>query len=520
MIKLKINDKQVEVATGTTILDAAAAVGVAIPTMCFLKSYAPSTSCMVCVVQVKGKASLIPACGAVALDGMEVETDSEQVQIARKRAIELLLSDHVGDCVGPCQVGCPANMDIALMIAQIAAADFDGAIKTVKSDIALPAILGRICPAPCEKACRRAGYDQAVSICLLKRYVADLDMESSASYIPECKPATGKRVAVIGAGPAGLAAAYYLKQAGHECVVFDDHKKAGGMLRYGVTQDILSEEVLDTEIALIEKIGVEFRLNCRVNKDVSFAELRAEFDAVFIATGVSGQGNEFPAVEMKGDSIKADRKTHATGIEGVFAGGDVTGKRQLAVRAVADGKEAATAIDQYLSGTEVTGPVKRFNSRMGKCDPDELDTFVKQASEQVRLLQEEKGDGFTPVQALAEAKRCLHCHCRKPNDCKLRDLADRFTAKASKYKSKRRLFQQFCEHDDVIYEPGKCIDCGLCLQVTKQQNEELGLAFAGRGFDVRPVVPFDGTIRNALKTAGNKCAKTCPTGALSLRKDC
>ena len=519
MIKLTINDKQVQVKQGTTILDAAAKVGVAIPTMCFLKDYAPSTSCMVCVVEVKGKASLVPACGAVALDGMEVLTESEQVLIARKRAIELLLSDHVGDCVGPCQIGCPANMDIALMIEQIAAGDFTGAIKTVKKDIALPAVLGRICPAPCEKACRRAGYDQAVSICLLKRYVADLDLESSTPYMPDCKPSTGKRVAIIGAGPAGLAAAYYLKQAGHECVIFDDRKKAGGMLRYGVTRDVLSEQVLDAEISLIEKTGVEFRLGCRVNRDVKFAELRDQFDVVFIATGVHGQGNEFAAVETKGDSIKADKKTFATSIDGVFAGGDVTGKRQLAVRAVANGKEAVAAIDQYLKGAEVTGPVKRFNSRMGKCDASELDTFVKQVSEQVRLLPEEKGDGFTPMQALAEAKRCLHCQCRKPNDCKLRDLAEKFDAKASKYKSKRRLFAQYCEHADVIYEPGKCIDCGLCLQITKEQGEELGLTFAGRGFDVRPVVPFDGTMKDALKKTGKKCVKACPTGALSLRKD-
>ena len=517
MVKLKINDKQVEVEQGTTILDAAAKVGVRIPTMCFLKGYAPSTSCMVCVVEIKGKASLVPACGAIALDGMEIITDSEQVVVTRRRAIELLLSDHVGDCIGPCQMGCPANMDIPLMIDQIAAGDFTEAIKTVKKDIALPAILGRICPAPCEKVCRRTGYDQAVSICLLKRYVADLDLACSNSYIPESKPVTGKRVAIIGAGPAGLAAAYYLRQAGYGCVILDDHEKAGGMLRYGVTREVLSDEILDGEIALIEKIGVELKLDCRVGKDVRFEELHSEFDAVFIATGVGGHGNKFAAVEMKGDLIKADRKTYATSLDGVFAGGDVTGKRQLAVRAVADGKEAAIAIDQYLSGGEITGLVKRFNSRMGKCDAGELDTFVKQASEQARLLPEEEAGGFTPVATLAEAGRCLHCQCRKPVECKLRELADEFGAKASKYRSRRRLFEQYCEHADVIYEPGKCIDCGLCVQITKEHGEELSLAFVGRGFDVRPAVPFDGTMKDALKKTAEKCVKACPTGAISQR---
>jgi ferredoxin len=460
----------------------------------------------------------VPSCGAVALDGMEIVADSERVVVARRRSIELLLSDHVGDCVGPCQVGCPANMDIPLMIKQIAAGQFEQAIRTVKKDIALPAVLGRICPAPCEKVCRRAGYDQAVSICLLKRYVADVDLVGQTPYVPQCQASSGKTVAVIGSGPAGLAAAYYLRQAGHGCIVFDDHEKAGGMLRYGVTRDVLSEDVIDREIALIKKIGVQFKLGCRVGRDVRFETLCSEFDAVFLATGVEGQGNEFMGIEMKGDSIKADRKTYAASLDGVFAGGDGTSKRKLAVRAVADGKEAAIAMDQYLCGGEVSGPVKSFNSRMGKCDAVELETFVEQAGEQVRLQPEEEGDGFTPMQTLAEAKRCLHCQCRKPVDCKLRELADEFGAKASKYKSRRRLFEQYCEHTDIIYEPGKCIDCELCVQATKQYGEELGLTFTGRGFDVRPAVPFGGMMKDALKKAAEKCVQICPTGALAMKE--
>jgi ferredoxin len=221
---------------------------------------------------------------------------------------------------------------------------------------------------------------------------------------------------------------------------------------------------------------------------------------------------------MKADSIKTDKKTYVASLDGVFAGGDVTGKRQLAVRAVADGKAAAIAMDQYLGGREVAGPAKRFNSRMGKCDSSELNTFVKQASEQVRLLPEEEGAGFTPIQVKAEAKRCLHCQCRKPVTCKLRELADEFGAKASKYKSQRRLFVQYCEHADMIYEPGKCIDCGLCVQITQAHSEELGLTFVGRGFDVRPAVPFEGTMKDALKKTAKQCVESCPTGALAHRE--
>ncbi len=207
MPKLLIDNREVEVDNGATILDAAGKLGIEIPTMCFLKDYKPSTSCMVCVVKIEGLAALVPACGTVVKDGMRVESNSEEVLQARRAALELLLSDHLGDCLGPCQVICPARMNIPLMIRQIAAGKFQDAIATVKKDIALPAVLGRICPKPCEKGCRRAVFDEAVSICLLKRYVADLDLQSANPYLPPCKPTENTRVAIVGAGPAGLAAA-------------------------------------------------------------------------------------------------------------------------------------------------------------------------------------------------------------------------------------------------------------------------------------------------------------------------
>ena len=207
MPKLTIDNREVEVPGGATILDAAEKLGIDIPTMCFMKGCQPSTSCMVCVVKVEGRAVLLPACGTLAEEGMRVVSDCEEVHEARKTALELLLSDHVGDCLGPCHVICPAEMNIPLMIRQIAAGQMRDAIETVKNDIALPAVLGRICPKPCERGCRRAAIDDAVSICLLKRYVADVDLESAKPYSPVCESKQNKRVAVIGAGPAGLAAA-------------------------------------------------------------------------------------------------------------------------------------------------------------------------------------------------------------------------------------------------------------------------------------------------------------------------
>lgn len=518
MPKISIDGREVEVDAGATILDAAQKLGIAIPTMCHLRGHEAMTSCMVCVVRVPGLNGLVPACGTVVEDCMRVESDSEEVFHARKAALELLLSDHVGDCMGPCQMGCPARMNIPLMIRQIAAGELREALVTVKRDIALPAALGRICPAPCEKVCRRKQHDEAVSICLLKRYVADVDVQSGSPYLPECSEKRGKRVAIIGAGPAGLAAAYYLQQDGIECTVFDDREEPGGMLRYGVSEKDLPRDVLAKEIAAVERLGVAFRLGTRVGVAISMDDVRAEFDAVFIGTGELKPGDaESLGIEASSDGIKVNSRTGATNVPGVFAGGDAVRKRRLAVRSVADGKEAAQSICQYLRGEEVTGPPRVFNSRMGKLEDGEMDLFLASAGAGSRQKPSDPAGGFTDEEARAESLRCLHCDCRKPEGCLLRQYAQAYDARQTRYKADRRRFVQHTEHPDILYEPSKCIDCGICIRIASQAGEKLGLTFVGRGFDVRVAVPFDASLAEGLQVAAAQCVEACPTGALALR---
>ncbi|MCX5646252.1 MAG: FAD-dependent oxidoreductase [Phycisphaerae bacterium] len=554
MPKITIDNREVEVAVGATVLDAAQKLGIPIPTMCYLRGHDATTSCMVCVVKLAGASGLVPACGTVARDGMRVESSSEEVREARRAALELLLSDHVGDCVGPCQMGCPAHMNIPQMIRQIAAGDLKAAIATVKQDIALPAVLGRICPAPCEKACRRKQHDEAVSICLLKRYVADVDLQSPSPYLPPRRENRGQRVAVIGAGPAGLAAAYYLQQDGFECTVFDDHDEPGGMLRCGVPETSLPRDVLAAEIAQIQKLGVTFRLGTRVGVAISMDELRRQFDAVFIGGGELKPTDAATfGVEMSPDGIKIDSQTHATNVPGVFAGGDAVRKRRLAVRAVADGKETAESIRQYLVGGSLKAeglgdgqavgwalahaddagavgqeqdglkpilqvqPGKTFNSRMGKLEDGEMEIFLQSVSPEPRRKPSGPGGGYTDEEARAESLRCLHCDCRKLEACLLRRHARAYDARQTRYRANRRRLVQRTEHPDVLYEPGKCIDCGICVQIASQAGEKLGLAFVGRGFDVRVAVPFDESLAEGLKVAAAQCVQACPTGALAFR---
>ena len=518
MIRLTIDNRPVEVAEGATILDAARKLGIEIPTMCWRKEFAPSTSCMACVVMINGSQSLVPSCATKAVDGMQVESQSEVINASRRTAVELLLSDHAGDCMGPCQIGCPSGMEIPLMIRLIGSGSRLEAIRIVKRDIALPATLGRICSAPCEKVCRRRQTDSAVSICLLKRYVADVDLASGDPFVPKCDEPVAKTVAVVGAGPAGLAAAYQLAQKGFTVTVYEVKDKAGGGLLTEELKDRLPQDVVNAEVMTLLKTGFKLVTGLRAGVEISWAKIRKKHDAVFLAMGgIEEKDAAELGIEVKAQTIVINRVTYQTSVPGIFAGGNAAGpKRHLAVRAVADGKEAAESIAQFLTGQEVTGVEKPFNCRMGKLSPEDLQRFTATADPAERMTQVDMVKGFTDDQAVAEARRCLHCDCRKNDACLLRGWAQVLGAKAVAYDCSRREFQQDASSKLVIYESGKCIDCGLCIQVAHKYREELGLTFIGRGFTVRVAVPFGGLIAEGLRQAGREAARVCPTGALAL----
>ena len=250
-VTLTLDGREVQVPEGQTILKAASGLGITIPTLCHLGGTEKFTSCMICVVHETGSGRLLPACSAPAQEGMRIETADQAVQDARRHALAFLLSEHVGDCQAPCQRACPAHMDIPRMIRLIRDGRTAEALRTVKADIALPAVLGRICSAPCEKACKRRFHDDPVSICLLKRHAADVDLECDHPFRPELQERVDGSVAIVGAGPTGLAAAFHLARAGVVCSVYDRTPEPGGMLRYGVPEEKLPRSVLAAEIGQI-----------------------------------------------------------------------------------------------------------------------------------------------------------------------------------------------------------------------------------------------------------------------------
>jgi glutamate synthase (NADPH/NADH) small chain len=285
LLSLTINQQPVTAQPGTTILEAATAAGIDIPTLCFHGSLEETGSCWMCIVEIKGKNRFVPACDTLAAEEMVIETDNTEIRAMRRQNLERIIEEHGGDCMGPCELTCPAGCNIPDFIAAIAHHDEREAITIIKQTIPLPGILGRICPAPCEDACRRHGIDTPISICALKRYAADREKEQSERFIPDIAPKTGKRAAIIGSGPAGLAAAWFLLCKGHSVTILESGAKAGGMMRYGIPRFRLPESVLDSDIAPLLEMGLEFRFNTTFGKEVTLETLQHQFDAVFLAIG-------------------------------------------------------------------------------------------------------------------------------------------------------------------------------------------------------------------------------------------
>ena len=209
-------------------------------------------------------------------DIMEIKTMSQK----------LLHLNQYDDRIAPCQQTCPAEIDIPKYIYQTKTGDYEGAVNTIRERNPLLLACGRVCPHPCENKCRRGIEDEPVSINQLKRFVADYEMNSGKRLPISCAPDTGKKVAVIGGGPAGLSNAFFLRRLGHEVTIFDAMPKLGGMIRYGIPEYRLPKEVLAWEIQGILDLGVEHKPNMMLGKDFDIGSLMAAgFDAVFLGIG-------------------------------------------------------------------------------------------------------------------------------------------------------------------------------------------------------------------------------------------
>ncbi len=510
MVSLKINGHIISVEPGTTILSAARMLGYDIPALCYNEEVGHFNSCMICLVKDNKSGKLIPSCSTIVHEGMDITVSDEEITEARRTGLELLLSDHVGDCDAPCTIACPAHMDIPQMNRLLASGNYDKALKIVKQNIALPAVLGYICPAPCEGACRRKPIDGAVSICMLKRFSGE-----RGNFKEQISESTGFKVAIIGSGPAGLSAAYYLQKNGVQCTIFEKSQYTGGMLRISIDDDKLPKGVLDHEISEIENIGVTFLLNSEVDKD-KFDSILREFDSVIIATGLISEEQKSWGISFNDKGFIANDNTFQTNNKKVFAAGNALRSSRLAIRSLAQGKEAATAILQMLKGDKVVGQPLKFNSKFAKLIIPEYAQYLKESVD-LKRIEPVNGfiNGLTEEEVKNEASRCMHCDCRKATNCMLRDNSDIYNAQQKHYYYDERKPVRKIFHDVIVYEPEKCIKCGICVRITEKYKERYGLTYIGRGFEVEIGVPFNESINEGLREVALKVADSCPTGSIS-----
>jgi NADH-quinone oxidoreductase subunit F len=295
--------------------------------------------------------------------------------------------------ISPCENTCPANINVPGYLKLIAAGRFNDAYNLIRQENPFPAVCGRICTHPCESKCRRGSVDEAVAIRELKRYVADYAYKNEQPYVNEVVfPKKNKKVAVIGAGASGLTCGYYLVRIGYDVDVFETQPVAGGVLAFGIPEYRLPKKVLQHEIDLIVKAGVNIHLNYDVSKDTTFKTMRQQYDAIYIATGaqlpekVNIPGETLPGVIhginfLKGVNLKQDLKLGKT-VAVIGGGNSAVDSARTALRLGAEKvmmlyrrtrdampayeEEVTAAIEEGVELVELVNPVRFVCGKNGR----------------------------------------------------------------------------------------------------------------------------------------------------------
>ncbi|GHO52101.1 FAD-dependent oxidoreductase [Ktedonobacter robiniae] len=405
---LTIDGKVMQAYEGQTILSVAIDNGIEdIPNLCNDEKLEPTSACRMCLVHIDGVDRPLPSCNTPAQPGMMVTTNSDELFHIRRTNLEMMLSDHNAYCQPPCQVECPTHIDIPGYLELIAQGSMKEAARLVKEVLPFPYILGLVCPAPCQKGCRRALVEEEIAICRMHGHAAETCLlDPPVPY--EKDPATGKKVAVIGAGPAGMACAYYLALRGHQVKIFDKQPQAGGMLRYGIPEYRLQKDMMDRELQHVLDLGAEIQFNVELGKDFTVDDLFAlGYDAIYLAIGawtsnplkIEGEDAEgvvnaiaFLGEKVEGKFVPVRENDEVVVIGGGFTAFDCTrtslrlgakvhtmyrrGRSEMGAteEEVEDGEAEGTHLQLYVSQTRIiteNGKVKGVEFQRNKLgEPD------------------------------------------------------------------------------------------------------------------------------------------------------
>ena len=287
-ITITVNGRPTEVYDNLTVLQALLQEGVDVPHLCYdIRLERSNGNCGLCVVELGegDEKHDVKSCQTPVREGMVITTNSQRLTDYRRIRLEQLLSDHNADCVAPCVQQCPAHIDIQSYLRHVNNGNFEAAVRVIKDNNPFPIVCGRVCPHSCEGKCRRNLVDAPVAINHVKRFAADWDMAREEPWMPKKAEPTGRRIAIVGAGPSGLSAAYYSAVRGHDVTVFERQGHAGGMMRYGIPEYRLPKATLDQEIGLIQKLGVKIMTGKALGTHLLLEDLHRDFDAVYLAIG-------------------------------------------------------------------------------------------------------------------------------------------------------------------------------------------------------------------------------------------